>query len=124
MKCSNLNSGDAFLVVSAGQASGPFLWLGQGANEPELELGEKLLRTLLWGAQGKTLKEGEETADFWEALGGQSEYSTSKDTGVAAGFEPRLFHCSNAQGYFHVHEVQHFSQDDMLNDDIMLLDAY
>ena len=95
MKCANLNSGDAFLVVGNG-ASNAYLWLGEGANEPEQELGEKLLRTLFWGVQGYTIKEGSENGDFWDALGGQTEYSTSKDTGIAAGFEPRLFHCSNA----------------------------
>lgn len=52
------------------------------------------------------------------------EYSKSKDMGVAAGFEPRLFHASNAHGYFHVEEIPNFGQDDLINDDIMLLDAY
>jgi len=47
-----------------------------------------------------------------------------KDTGIAAGFEPRLFHCSNAHGHFYVNEIYNYSQDDMMNDDIMLLDAY
>jgi len=43
---------------------------------------------------------------------------------VPAGFEPRLFHASNSQGYFHVDEIPNFSQDDLINDDIMLLDNY
>jgi len=47
-----------------------------------------------------------------------------KDSGIGAGFEPRLFQCSNASGYFFVSEIFNFSQDDMINDDIMLLDAY
>ena len=56
--------------------------------------------------------------------GGRSEYSNSQTTGIPMGFEPRLFHASNAQGYFHVEEIPNFSQDDMLNDDMMLLDAF
>lgn len=71
-----------------------------------------------------TFKEGEEPEEFWDAMGGRTEYSSVKDTGVAAGFEPRLFHCSNAHGYFYVQEIFNFSQDDMINDDIMILDAY
>lgn len=49
-----------------------------------------------------TVKEGEEPEEFWSAVGGKTEYSNVKDTGIAAGFEPRLFHCSNAHGYFYV----------------------
>ena len=43
---------------------------------------------------------------------------------MALGFEPRLFQCSNASGYFFVSEIFNFSQDDLMNDDIMLLDTY
>jgi hypothetical protein len=71
------------------------------------------------------MKESEEPEEFWNAFeGGKTEYSNSKTTGIAAGFDPRLFHASNAQGFFHVEEVPNFTQDDMMNDDIMLLDAY
>ena len=45
---------------------------------------------------------GNESEEFWGALGGKTEYSSVKDTGVALGFEPRLFHASNKQGYFYV----------------------
>jgi len=37
-----LNSGDAFVLVAAGGQS-IYLWLGQGANEPEAALGRKLM---------------------------------------------------------------------------------
>lgn len=122
--CSNLNSGDAFLVVAAGGKS-VFLWLGQGANEAEASLGRKLLEKFGSQAEVKAeFREGQESDEFWEALGGRTQYSNVKDTGMALGFEPRLFQCSNSSGYFFTQEIYNFSQDDLVNDDIMLLDAY
>jgi advillin len=37
--------------------------------------------------------------------------------------EPRLFHCSNASGAFKVAEVHRFSQQDLCQDDVYLLDT-
>lgn len=100
--------------------------MGEGANEAEQKLGKQLIENSFPGANVKLeFKEGEEPAEFWDSFeGGRTEYSNSKDTGIAMGFEPRLFHASNAQGFFHVEEIPNYSQDDMMNDDIMLLDAY
>jgi hypothetical protein len=39
IKCANLNSGDAYLVVAQG-GDAVYLWLGEGANEPEEKLGK------------------------------------------------------------------------------------
>eukprot|EP00347_Sterkiella_histriomuscorum_P023803 403333332 len=123
-KCANLNSGDAYIIIAAGGQQA-YLWLGEGANDHEKSLGQKILDSYFSDiGEQKVYQEGQEADDFWTAVGGQTEYSRSKDTGMAAGFEPRLFHCSNAHGYFYVQEIYNFSQDDMLNDDIMLLDAY
>ena len=44
--------------------------------------------------------------------------------GVAPGFDPRLFHCSNSQGYFHMKEIYNFAQSDLNNNDVMVLDAF
>ncbi len=124
VKCANLNSGDAYIVVSRGGYAA-YLWLGEGANEPEEKLGKKLLEnTFTFTEVRLTFKEGDEPEEFWDALGGRTEYSTVKDMGIAAGFEPRLFQCSNAQGRFFVEEIYNFTQDDLINDDIMILDAY
>ena len=63
--------------------------------------------------RSQEFKEGDEPEEFWDSFdGGRAEYSNVKDTGMASGFQPRLFHASN------------FSQDDLINDDIMILDAY
>jgi hypothetical protein len=35
-----------------------------------------------------------------------------------------LFQCSNNKGYFYADEVFDFDQSDLIEDDVMLLDAY
>lgn len=67
-----MNSGDAFLVLNT---QGSYLWLGAGANDEEHKLGTKLIETLGGGSENRVvIKEGEETEEFWEALGGKAEY--------------------------------------------------
>lgn len=120
----NLNSNEAFFVVAKG-GDAAFYWLGEGASEDESAYTKKLADILTPAASVKTgFKEGEETDEFWEALGGKTTYSSLKEMGIAPGFESRLFHCSNSQGYFHMKEIYNFSQHDLNNNDIMVLDAY
>ena len=71
------------------------------------------------------MKEGQESAEFWESVGGQGAYSHVKESvGFAPGFEPRLFSVSNTSGYMWMEEVPAFAQEDLLNDDCYILDAY
>ena len=56
-----------------------FVWQGLGANSDELTVATSTAATLAGRYQGRggrevvTLREGSETADFWEALGGRQE---------------------------------------------------
>lgn len=71
------------------------------------------------------MKEGAESAEFWESVGGQGEYSKVKEqTGYAPGFEPRLFCVSNSSGYMWMEEIPAFAQEDLILEDCYILDAY
>jgi len=56
-------------------------------------------------------------------LGGKAAYPKLK-VGFEAAHEARLFHCSNATGFFDVSEIVDFAQDDLSIDDVFMLDCY
>ncbi|XP_072287408.1 gelsolin isoform X3 [Pyxicephalus adspersus] len=121
VKASNLNSNDVFVLKTPSAA---FLWVGQGASEPEKQGAKELLNVL--GVSGTQIAEGSEPDDFWKALGGKAPYRTSarlKDRLNA--HPPRLFACSNKTGRFIIEEVPgELTQDDLATDDVMLLDVW
>ena len=56
--------------------------------------------------------EGNEPQEFWDALGGKTEYGSGKWLQqVVPTYPPRLFQCSNASGRFNVEEIFDFAQD-------------
>ena len=68
------------------------------------------------------VSEGQEKQDFWEAIGGQEEYSSDKRLQLSDDPHlPRLFQCSNAKGKFTIEEIANFDQSDLIEDDVMLL---
>jgi Gelsolin repeat len=103
VKCENLNSGDAFIISAAG-GDAVYLWMGTGANEAEQRVGRSIFANYFNDTPAKLeIKEGEEPEEFWSVFpGGKTEYSSVKNTGIPMNFEARLFHASNAMGYFHV----------------------
>jgi hypothetical protein len=119
-KASSLNSLDEFVLVIPDKV---FVWNGRGANEIEkqtaLSIGSKLsngTRTV------ESIDEGSEPIEFWEYLGGQSEYADY--SGDVLPRDARLFHASTATGSFKVQEIDQFTQEDLIDDDIMILDTY
>ncbi|XP_027882138.1 gelsolin a isoform X2 [Xiphophorus couchianus] len=118
----NLNSNDAFLLVSPDGAS---LWMGVGASDTEKQ-GAQQLCGILGVSASDELSEGGETDQFWAALGGKAEYRTSprlKDKMDA--HPPRLFACSNKTGNFIIEEVPgEMTQDNLATDDVMILDSW
>ena len=100
-----------------------FAWHGKGADESEKAYSEKLVGIL--GLDGITVvQEGAESEDFWNAVGGQTEYASEKVLRFAPGFQPRLFQITVAGGYSKFEEVKNFCQADLNNHDVMVLDAY
>jgi hypothetical protein len=119
-KATSLNSGDVFILNTPNQQ---YVWYGKGSNVDEKKTG-KHIGDIVKGPRKQTVvEEGKEPQDFWDKLGGKTQYADDdflQDDPV----EPRLFQMSNATGVFKVEEIFNFSQDDLTNDDVYLLDTF
>uniref|UniRef100_A0A8C6SA64 Scinderin like a n=1 Tax=Neogobius melanostomus TaxID=47308 RepID=A0A8C6SA64_9GOBI len=87
-----LNTNDAFVLKKSG---GLVIWKGEGAADEEMESAKFLAKTL--GGSVTEVKEKSEPDSFWAALGGKTEYQTSKMLKNVVK-PPRLFECSNKTG--------------------------
>lgn len=97
--------------------------MGEGASDDEKAYCEKLAG--IFGITDQVrLNEGSEDDEFWAALGGKSEYASTKVLNFAPGFQPRLFQVNISGGYSRFDEVCNFAQDDLEIFDVMVLDAY
>uniref|UniRef100_A0A672RD85 Villin like n=1 Tax=Sinocyclocheilus grahami TaxID=75366 RepID=A0A672RD85_SINGR len=120
-RASSLNTNDVFLLKTHQNV---FLWYGKGCSGDEREMG-KAVADLLSEQDKQVVMEGQEPAAFWVALGGKAPYASDKRLEKeVAPHEPRLFECSNQTGRFLVTEVADFTQDDLDEDDVMLLDTW
>ncbi|MEE6471775.1 hypothetical protein FKM82_009370 [Ascaphus truei] len=118
---SSLNSNDVFLLKTQSEH---YLWYGKGSSGDEREMAKQLAAILSGGGE-ETLAEGQETVQFWELLGGKAPYANDKRLQQEVhDFHPRLFECSNKIGRFIVTEVTNFTQDDLDQSDVMLLDTW
>lgn len=124
---SNLNSGDSFVVVVPASATA-YMWTGKGSNEAEKEAAAKLGSKLVsqWtekaaGIKAVAVAEGAEPAEFWSALGGKAEYASAVPPPTVQ--KARLLEVSDASGALHVDEIHNWGQQDLVEEDVMILDA-
>eukprot|EP00039_Didymoeca_costata_P031430 m.34694 g.34694 ORF g.34694 m.34694 type:complete len:867 (+) comp8764_c0_seq1:99-2699(+) len=131
-RAASLNSDDVFILETKEQL---YVWHGKGAGDDEQAFAKRIAPKL-HGLKSKVndplvVKEGSEPKEFWQALGADGktrpEYGTIDYKQEAARVErrePRLFHCSDARGYFWAEEMFDFDQEDLVEEDCMVLDTW
>ncbi|XP_064420134.1 villin-1-like [Latimeria chalumnae] len=118
---SSLNSNDVFVLKTDTHC---YLWYGKGCSGDEREMA-KTVADIISRKEKQVIAEGQEPADFWVALGGKSQYANDKRLQEEKfDITPRLFECSNQTGTFIATEITNFTQDDLDEDDVMLLDTW
>ncbi|NXE89006.1 VILI protein, partial [Menura novaehollandiae] len=121
VRASSLNSNDVFVLKTT---SCCYLWYGKGCSGDEREMG-KAVADIISKMEKPVIAEGQEPPEFWLALGGKSQYANSKRLQEEnASVSPRLFECSNKTGTFSATEIIDFTQDDLEEDDVYLLDTW
>ncbi|KAL8127073.1 hypothetical protein AgCh_014121 [Apium graveolens] len=116
---SSLNSSHCYILHNG---SSVFTWFGNLATSEDQELVERLLDLIKPNMQPKPQKEGSESEQFWDLLGGKSEYPSQK-VGRDVESDPHLFSCSFTND-LKVTEIYNFDQDDLMTEDIFILDCH
>lgn len=120
-RASSLNSNDVFVLKTENFC---FLWYGKGCSGDEREMA-KMVADIISKREKQVVAEGQESTDFWVALGGKAPYASGKRLQEETmDITPRLFECSNQTGTFIATEIMEFTQDDLDEDDVMLLDTW
>jgi len=94
-----------------------YIWRGKTSTDQEFNFAKQIMQH---EKNIKILHEGEETSEFWKAIGGKEPFVLCKQPQRRF---PRMFSCSIGSGVFVVEEVFPFSQDDLLSEDVFILDA-
>ncbi|KAL2302236.1 hypothetical protein Nmel_009655, partial [Mimus melanotis] len=121
VRASSLNSNDVFVLKTP---SCCYLWYGKGCSGDEREMAKTVADTIS-KMEKPVIAEGQEPPEFWLALGGKSQYASSKRLQEEnPSVSPRLFECSNKTGTFLATEIIDFTQDDLEESDVYLLDTW
>ncbi|CAL8312792.1 unnamed protein product [Merluccius merluccius] len=120
-RASSLNTNDVFLLKTDASC---YLWYGKGCSGDERMMG-KAMSDVLSKQDKQVVMEGQEPAEVWVALGGKAPYASDKRLqNEEPPHAPRLFECSNQAGRFQMTEVYDFTQTDLDEEDVMLLDTW
>ncbi|NWW73357.1 VILI protein, partial [Climacteris rufus] len=121
VRASSLNSNDVFVLKTP---SCCYLWYGKGCSGDEREMG-KTVADIISKMEKPVIAEGQEPPEFWLALGGKSQYASGKRLQEEnPSVPPQLFECSNKTGTFLATEIIDFTQDDLDENDVYLLDTW
>ncbi|CAN8218627.1 unnamed protein product [Coccothraustes coccothraustes] len=121
VRASSLNSNDVFVLKTP---SCCYLWYGKGCSGDEREMA-KSVADIISKMEKPVVAEGQEPPEFWLALGGKSQYASNKRLQEEnPSVPPRLFECSNKTGTFLATEIIDFTQDDLEESDVYLLDTW
>jgi len=117
---SSLNSSYCYILHDGNTV---FTWAGNLTTALDQELMERQLDVIKPNTQSRSQKEGSETDQFWSLLGGKSEYSSQKMVRELES-DPHLFSCVLSKGNLKVKEIHHFTQDDLMTEDVFILDCH
>uniref|UniRef100_A0A8B9V011 Villin 1 n=1 Tax=Anas zonorhyncha TaxID=75864 RepID=A0A8B9V011_9AVES len=121
VRASSLNSNDVFVLKTPNCC---YLWYGKGCSGDEREMA-KTVADIISKTEKPVIAEGQEPPEFWVALGGKSQYASNKRLQEEnPSLPPRLFECSNKTGKFQATEIVDFTQDDLDENDVYLLDTF
>ncbi|VAH51356.1 unnamed protein product [Triticum turgidum subsp. durum] len=118
---SSLNSSYCYILHDGNSV---FTWIGNLTTSLDHELVERQLDAIKSDLPSRSLKEGRETDKFWELLGDKLKYSNKKIEREQES-DPHLFSCIlSKDGNLKVKEIHHFTQDDLMAEDVFVLDCH
>ncbi|XP_066345809.1 villin-4-like [Miscanthus floridulus] len=117
---SSLNSSYCYILHNGNTV---FTWTGNATTSLDHDLVERQLDVIKPDLPSRSQKEGRETDQFWELLGGKSKYPNQK-VGRENESDPHLFSCIISKGNIKVKEIHNFTQDDLMTEDVFVLDCH
>eukprot|EP01132_Coremiostelium_polycephalum_P008291 gene8291-10187_t len=119
-----LNSHHSFILRHPSQSI-LYVWNGLNSTDKKKTNAIQLAQNMNSSFSIETVQEGSEPAEFWNVLGGKSEYfnEVSGQKLSSVGYQPRLFICSNATGINEINEETSFIQDDLEIGSVAILDV-
>ncbi|XP_023635046.1 villin-5 isoform X1 [Capsella rubella] len=100
-----------------------FTWCGNLTSSDDQELMERMLDLIKPNEPTKAHKEGSESEQFWELLGGKTEYPSQKIKKDGES-DSHLFSCTFSNEDLKVTEIFNFTQDDLMTEDIFILNCH